>query len=277
MNVRTLVICTALCGSILFCIRERMRLNDRRNELDDASASVVSLRARVDAASKKSDSERARATVGKKEATPPPATQPLLRPVPGIRGSFAYVLADEELKTSFLSAYKLNLRPNFYPLFVQLALTPDQMDTFSALMSDYIEGRAKQLPMEQLDAERKVKLERLLGPGGFEQFQEFRNTYFERETAIDLATLLSGTPAPLTASQSNQVTALLASARLIPKLVQGATVYPTQAEFDEVRNRASAFLLPEQLRAFDKLLSATQGQQTLDNTARRTGPYVPSR
>jgi hypothetical protein len=176
---------------------------------------------------------------------------------------------------------KARLDSSFGPLFKQLNLSPAQLAAFQNLLVEKqsaardvliaardqgLDPRTDRAEIAQLvaqsNAEVDSQIQSTLGPDGFAQYQNYEQTLPERNTVSRFQQSLSYTSAPLTDSQSQQLTQVLVTNA--PKNGSNPTslrallgVSGSSPITDQDVADASGFLSPDQLAAL-KDQQATQ-------------------
>ena len=194
----------------------------------------------------------------------------------------------------------------FAALFRRLKLSPEAQSQLETLLADKqsayadamiaaheqgLTGKAaRDLANTVANSTQKQidgSIKSLLGPQGFNQYQNYERTLPQREAVNQLAQQLSYTASPLTVAQQDKLVQVLATTAAAPKVVAGSNAPPTKAVAPiaplsgtlanlgigsapsaPITNAAVAqsqtFLSPQQTAALSQMRQQQQAQQTLN-------------
>jgi hypothetical protein len=221
-----------------------------------------------------------------------PQRQPSRQPArPSDPFAFTMLFPNNPLfHNTYLSAYRSALPLDFALFFKRANLSQDAIDKFNTIldksMTDFtdIRSAAAATGLEQTDSalhaldkkrteDRAASIKQLLGDEGYNQYIDYVQTSVERARIYNIAALLSNTETPLSPIQVDELTGILAAARLSPKTTGGTTIYPMAGDYDAASGAARAILAPPQFTAFQMLIDSQRAQNELARYSRaQNGP-----
>jgi len=179
----------------------------------------------------------------------------------------AFLLRHPEVKDA-LKAYKsATMRSEYNSLWRSLNLSEEQIEQFEQIMYPSGFGRSVQDGSIQLDEndqkltpqERREQLRALLGESGYQAMVAFTRTANARETTTSLAALMTGTEAPLSSGQAQQLTAILGAS---PALAAAG-----DEDWSKIASEAQAILSGPQLEMLSSLRVHAVGWQKVHQAA----------
>lgn len=201
-------------------------------------------------------------------------------------GTFGQMmLSDTVFREAQIKLHRAGLALTYGPFYRSLNLSPAQVAEFEDAMSEYfrtnietsvVAGEQGLAPSDpKLAALMKSPIDRLntrlmsaLGQRGIVQLAPYDQTVSARETVNALAGHLYYTDVPLSVSQANQLTALVA-ANTGQLQAQGLTATPRQVNWTAVLEQAKGVLAPGQLSTLQALGEREQYQQQISELATR--------
>lgn len=216
------------------------------------------------------------------------------------RARFAAMMEQPEVQRLMAMQQKAALDSRYAALFKSLALTPDQLDKLKNLLVDKSTAMAdvmmaareqginprqdreafRQL-VEETQADIDATIRSTLGETAFAQYQDYERTLPQRSIVDQLEQRLSYSSTPLTAEQSSQVLALLASTQPATNTNAGPEINlagrgplgpfigrGTAAITDQALQQSAGILAAPQIEALRQLQQEQQAQRDLANAFR---------
>jgi hypothetical protein len=195
-------------------------------------------------------------------ASPPPRPTP-----PSINRELS---ADPVVRKHLAEWIKGNFTVGLVALYRSLGLSPEKIDALENLMVQYDINMGVWLSLRPdsvsvADLNRSIK--DLLGAADYEKFHVYKRTEFIRRVANGLAGNLYFTDTPLTPSQADRLTEMLAATTTQYKKDQPP--FPSMVNWDAALNQATTILTPPQLAVFNnevQILSSQPGLWSGMNT-----------
>ncbi len=182
--------------------------------------------------------------------------------------------AHPEVKDAYAKMAKARVAADYQSFFSVRNLTPDQIDQLEEIMVDsHGVGMAmvNSGPMGQYayqftnsdhplsPAERDAQLRQLLGPGGFQQLQEFNRTSSARSFAGLVVQEALDAGQPLTPAQTAQLTEVVAASS--PSYAAGGKVTADDIDWERVQQQARGMLPGSQADAVGAAVQQVQFNQ----------------
>ena len=205
---------------------------------------------------------------------------------------FQTLMEDPEFARMWNAQQRARLDGRYADLFRLLKLNPAELDRLKNLLvekrnsfrdvmaaarSEGINMRENRDELRNLQAQAQAEIDAsirdLLGPAGFNQFQQYEQTLPQRNLVTQLDQRLSYSAAPLNDQQSEQLVKILAETSSNRSGRRGPEIT------DDAVNRAAAVLTPAQKAALQQLQTEQQMQRELQDRSRRqrTVPAAPAR
>jgi RNA polymerase sigma factor (sigma-70 family) len=173
-----------------------------------------------------------------------------------------------------------NLDVKYGALFKVLDLSPVQLEEFRRIMDAAAQpfgvmipaGRFSLSPSEEhlSEDQKNEQLQNLLGPQGFQQYQDATRLAPMRSLVAQLAAASYYTPTPLTADQGSQLQSLLAAQS--STYTDGGVASPAAVDWNQAMAQAKGILSGSQLASLSLLQQQVSADRKLGVAAGASGP-----
>ena len=199
-------------------------------------------------------------------APPPPTKVPA--GAPGSFNPMEAIMKDPKLQNYFFASQRAELARSYGPFFRQLGLTPTQVARFQDLMIKRAEqdmdlqavaqsqGLSPGSPAlvtlrKQAEDELRSAQTALLGPTGYEQWQQYERTVGVRPVVQKFVGAAALEALPLTAQQAEQLTQILAEAS--PRYAKGGKANFSEVDWTVADRRLAGVFSETQLKLFQQI------------------------